>query len=174
MALVRTTIAVCALVVSTSASAEGPLDVFISFDEPYRCLASSDFNALLSGIIRWDEVGETFKGMLVTPTVPAAFRTQVGDASLTVDGNEYRATVPLRGTWHGLPLRSVVVVQRAESEGGFYLVFDASPEDVRNAANKAGFQIPESGSEYRDEDVVGVIVGVDKYEGTGALYCIGG
>lgn len=150
------------------------LDGLISFDDPYRCVASKDFNTLLNSVIRWRRSGDTYRGRLALPPIPAKFRQQVGTPKLTVKDDEYRATVPLTGTWQRLPLHSLVIVQWVESEGGFYLVFDATSEQVEEAANVAGFQIPKSGSEYRDRDALGVNVGVEAFEGRTALYCIDG
>jgi hypothetical protein len=164
----------CLLVASAGAAMAQPLDSLIRFDDPYRCSPSKDFDALLDGVIHWQEADDTYKGTLAAPPVPAAFRKQVGKPKLTIEGNEYRATVPVRGSWQGLPLWSLVVVQWVESEGGCYLVFDATREQVRSAANKAGFRIPEAGSEYRDEGVIGMTVGVDTYHGRGTLYCVAG
>lgn len=172
--MLRTLIASLALVTATGASAEKALDGLIAFDEPYRCVAGKDFEALLSGIISWEDDRQAYKGEINRPPVPVPFREQVGSPTLAVDGDEYQATVPLRGTWRGLPLRSLIVVEWVESENGFYLIFDAPPEAVRHAANEAGFQIPQSGSEYRDDEIMGVTVGVSEYQGSGALYCIDG
>jgi hypothetical protein len=164
----------CFLVVSAGAATAKPLDGLILFDDPYHCSPSKDFEALLGGVVRWEAAGNTYEGMLAEPPVPAAFRKHIGKPKLTIKGNEYRATVPVRGSWQGLPLRSLVVVEWVESETGFYLVFDATREQVRDAANRAGFRIPQAGSEYRDEDVVGTHVGVENYGGRAALYCVAG
>lgn len=165
---------VFALAASVGASVDSSLDGFISFDNPYHCIANRDFDALVGGVVRWEEDGESYKGTPTTPSIPLVFQDHVGTPSLTVEGDEYTTTVPLRGTWQGLPVRSLVVVQWVESEGGFYLLFDAPVEAVRDAANKAGFRIPASGSEYRDEGVASVTVGVEARDGRGALYCIDG
>lgn len=152
-----------------------PLDDLIGFDDPYRCAPSKDFNALLKGVIRWRATGDTYKGEVASsPRVPVRFREQIGTPKLGVIGNEYRAILPIWGTWQGLALRSLVLIHWVESESGFYLVFDASRAQVLDAANKAGFRIPPSGSEYRDEGAIGVHVGVEDYDGHGALYCIDG
>ena len=174
MTFLRATLSIALLVGCAPATAETPLDDLMSFNDAYRCVPSKDFDALLDGIIQWQANGETYSGTLAAPSVPAAFREQVGQPELAIEGNEYRATLPLQGTWQGLPLHSVVVVQWVESESGFYLVFDATPEQVQAAANKAGFRIPPSGSEYRDEGAIGVNVGVKAYDGRTALYCVDG
>ena len=151
-----------------------PLDDLFSFTDAYSCRPSDEFRALLDGLIHWEEARETHRGVLRAPPVPARFREQVGAPRLAVDGNEYRATVPLRGTWQGLALQSVVLVAWVESESGFSLQFDATPEQVLDAANRAGFRLPPSGSEYRDGEVLGVNVGVEEREGGAALYCVEG
>ncbi len=165
---------VSVLCASTGASANGPLDELISFDDPYHCVGNKDFDALVGGVLRWEEDGESYRGTLTPPPVPSTFHDHVGNPSLTVDGDEYLVTVPLQGTWQGLPVRSLVVVQWVESEGGFYLLFDAPAAVVRDAANKAGFRIPDSDSEYRDDGAIGVTVGIEARDGMGALYCIEG
>ncbi len=162
------------LVASAGSLANEPLDKFISFDDPYYCNPGKDLDALLRGLLRWEADGESYKGTLTIPPVPRAFRKQVQNPSLAVEGNRYLVTVPLKGTWQGLPLRSLLVVQWVESEGGLFLLFDAPVEAVRNAANRAGFRIPLTDSEYRDEGVMGVTVGIEDHDGTGALYCVDG
>lgn len=117
---------------------------------------------------------ETRTGLLRVPPVPARFREHVGTPRLAVDGNEYRATLPLSGTWQGLPLRSVVLIAWVESESGFALVFDATAEQLLEAANRAGLRIPASGSEYRDGEVLGVNVGVERHGRGAALFRVAG
>ncbi len=160
--------------VSVAAPAVVPLDGLIHIDDAYHCAVGKDFKALLSGAIRWEQIGDSYKGKLASPVVPAKYRNQVGKPQLSVIGSEYRATLPLHGTWRGLPLSSLIVIEWVESETGFYLVFDATRKQVLDVANKAGFQIPKSGSEYRDGEVIGVNVGVTSVRGKGALYCIDG
>lgn len=167
-------IAALCIAVSATASPVVPLDGLIHIEDPYQCSGSEDFKALLGGLIIWERAGDSYKGKLALPTVPAAYRNQVGKPQLSVIGSEYRATLPLNGTWQGLPLHSLVVIKWVESEAGFYLLFDATREQVLDAANKAGFRIPISGSEYRDGEVIGVNVGVSSLKGKGALYCIDG
>lgn len=164
------------LLTSVSATAPGvvPLDGLIHIDDAYHCFVGKDFNALLGGLIRWERVGDSYRGILASPKVPAKYRNQVGKPELSVTGSEYRATLPMHGTWRGLPLRSLIVIEWVESESGFYLVFDATRKQVLDVANKAGFQLPKSGSEYRDGEVIGVNVGVTSVKGKGALYCIDG
>jgi hypothetical protein len=180
MRILRALIAAIVLATSASASTAAPLDGLIAFDDPYFCHPRKHLNGLLNGVIRWEQLGEStpsndiYKGILTSPPIPAKFRKQVGTPHLVVEGDEYRATVPLNGTWQGLPLHSLVVVQWVESETGFYLVFNATRDHVLDAANKAGFRIPASGTDYRDREVLGVHVGVDSIDGRGALYCVKG
>ena len=180
MCIIRASIAASVLLASACASTAAPLDALIAFDDHYHCHPSKDLDALLKGVIRWEELSELtpandiYKGTLASPPIPAKFRKQLGKPHLVVEGNEYRATVPLSGSWQGLALHSLVVVQWVESESGFQLIFDATRDQVLDAANKAGFRIPASGSEYRDGEVLGVNVGVATVDGRGALFCFGG
>lgn len=165
---------VCAVLGSGCAAPSPTLDSLVGFSDPYRCEPNEEFTTLLNGLLRWEKTGETYVPVLGTPAVPAAFKPQADAPSLVVDGAEYRATLPLRGAWNGLPLRSIVLNGWIESEQGFYLVFEATHAQVMQAANRAGFAIPPSGREYREGDVLGVNVGVSEYEGAAALYCMPG
>lgn len=173
-AALRNIIAIFLISASASALAVRPMDRLIQFKDPYHCIVGKDLETLLGGVIRWEKTVNGYTGKLASPAVPAAFRNQVGKPQLSVTGSEYRATLPIQGTWRGLPLHSLIVIQWVQSESGFYLVFDATREQVFEAANKEGFRIPQSGREYRDGDPIGVNVGVSEYEGRGALYCIDG
>lgn len=157
-----------------SASAAFPLDRLVDFVDPHRCEPGADFDALVNSLLYWKETGETYIPILRVPPASTKFDRQIGTPQLRIEGSEYRATLPLRGTWQGLPLRSLVLEGWVESEQGFMLVFDATPAQVLQAANRVGFGIPASGSEYREEEVMGVNVGVSEYEGGGALYCMPG
>ena len=167
-------VAACASLGLASPSAATPLDGLIGFVDPYWCEPAEDFGALLDSLIRHEEAGESYVPVLDRPVVPAAFRAQIGEPRLVIDGSEYRATLPLAGTWRGLPLRSLVIVGWIESEQGFSLVFDATPAQVLQAVNQAGFAIPAPGHEYREGDAMGMNVGVEQYEGGSALFCVPG
>lgn len=97
-----------------------------------------------------------------------------GTPTLTLEGREYRATLPLRGAWQGLPIRAVSVAGWVESEQGFELLFDAEPTQVLETLNRLGFAIPPTGSVYRDAEVLGVNLGVSAHEGGAKLYCLPG
>jgi hypothetical protein len=62
-------------------------------------------------------------------------------------------------------------------EQGFELVFDETPAEVLATVNRAGFHIPPSGSEYRDDlnAVMGMNVAVLRADGgSGTLSCFPG
>ena len=174
MSLRLTIIAACASLGLASPSAATPLDGLIGFVDPYWCETNADFHALLDSAIQHEEAGESYVPVLAKPIVPEAFQAQIGEPRLTIDGPEYRAILPLTGTWRNLPLRSLVIVGWIESEQGFDLVFDATLAQVLQAVNQAGFAIPASGREYREGDVMGMNVGVDEYDGGAALFCVPG
>ena len=135
---------------------------------------------MLAGVIRFQELkqptssGDIYKGELVSPPVPEKFGGQVGKPTLTETADEYRATIPLSGSWKGLPLHALVVVNWVESEGAFYLVFDARREQVLKVVNEAGFQAPASGFRHLDEDPLGISIGVETLGARAALYCAQG
>jgi hypothetical protein len=162
------------LLAPSAASSEAAFDRLFRFEDPYHCVPGKAFDAFLKRLIYWRKSGDTYRAIVGSPQVPIIFRNQVGKPNLAVKGKEYRVTVPLKGTWQHLPLRALVKIDWVESEGGFYLVFDATIEEVITAANLAGFRIPASHNEYRDAEVLGVNVGVEAFEGRSALYCIAG
>jgi hypothetical protein len=177
MSLRLATVAACASLGLACPSAAAPLDGLFGFVDPHWCERGEDFDTLLDSLIEHEQSGPSYVPALRAPVVPAAFRTQIGEPWLVIDGSEYRATLPLEGTWRGLSLRSLVIVGWVESEQGFGLVFDATPAEVLQAANKVGFAIPPSGSEYRvDENgVMGMNVGVSvDADGSTVLSCFPG
>lgn len=153
---VTTVAATCAMFGCASPSVATPLDELIGFTDPYWCEQSADFDALQDSLLRWEETRDGYRPILQSPVVPEYFQAQTGEPKLKVDGRNYRVTLPMRGTWRGLPVRALVILGIVESEQGFELVFDATHAQVLQAANEAGFRIPDSGSEYRD-DVNGVM-----------------
>lgn len=166
--------AVCASLGLGCAPAPATIDRLIGFADPKNCEPSEAFGALLDGLVAHEQTGDGYTPVLKTPPVPAELRDLVGTPEMKIDGGEYRATLPLRGTWQGLPLRSVAVVGWIESEQGFELSFDADRAQVLATVNRLGFGIPPSGSEYREGDVMGLNVGVSDDEGGSTLHCIPG
>lgn len=167
-------VAACASLGLGCAPAPHSLDRLIGFSDPKDCEPNEAFSALLKGLLGHEEAGESYTPVLKTPVVPAELRDQIGTPELKIEGTEYRATLPLRGTWQGLPLRSVAVVGWIESEQGFELSFDADRAQVLATVNRLGFGIPPSGSEYREGDVLGLNVAVTEHEGGSTLHCIPG
>jgi hypothetical protein len=164
--------AACASLGLGCTPAPATLDRLIGFADPQNCEPNEAFSALLNGLVAHERAGEGYIPVLKTPLVPAEFRDLVGTPELKIDGREYRATLPLRGTWQGLPLRSVAVVGWIESEQGFELSFNADRAQVLATVNRLGFGIPPSGSEYREDDPLGLYVGVSEHEGVSTLLCM--
>lgn len=153
------------------------LDPLFAFEDPLRCEKSPQFAALLDSALVFDELpapdaaNEIFRGRLGQLDTPEAYRGRFGDPALTVDRSTYTAEIPVGGTWHGARLDRLVVVQTVESEGGFYLVFDEPKQRVVEAANRAGFALPENGTVYRDTEIMGLAIDVGDYDGKTALSC---
>ena len=166
--------AICASLGLGCAPAPATLERLIGFADPKDCEPNEAFSALLDSLVAHERTGEGYIPVLKTPLVPAEFRDLVGTPELKIEGREYRATLPLRGTWQDLPLRSVAVVGWIESEQGFELSFDADRATVLATVNRLGLGIPPSGSEYREGEVMGLNVGVSEHEGGSTLYCIPG
>ena len=174
MTLRRIAVAACASLGLSCAPATTSLDRLIRFANPKNCEPDQAFAALLNGLVEQEPAGESYTPVLKTPLVPAALKDQVGTPVMMINGTEYRATLPLRGSWEGLPLRSVAVVGWIESEQGFELSFDAERAQVLEMANRLGFGIPASGSEYREGEVLGLNVGISEHEEGTTLYCLPG
>ena len=166
--------AMCASLGPSCAPAPATFDLLIGFADSKNCEPSEAFGALLEGLVAHEQTDDGYTPVLKTPLVPAELRDLVGTPEMKIDGGEYRATLPLRGTWQGLPLRSVAVVGWIESEQGFELSFDADRVQVLTTVNRLGLGIPPSGSEYREGDVMGLNVGVSDHEGGSTLHCIPG
>ena len=166
--------AAACVTLSGCVSAPPSLDDLIGFSDPRHCEPDAAFSAILDGLVELQAVDNGYIPVLKAPPVPTRFRDRVGRPELKVNGDEYRAVLPLRGAWRGLPLRSVAVVGWIESEQGFILTFEADRAQVLAEANQAGFGIPASGSEYREGVVMGVNVGVGEHDGDATLYCIPG
>ncbi|WP_395944379.1 hypothetical protein [Brevundimonas sp.] len=149
-------------------------DDLVGFSDPLYCVPNPTFSALLNGMVEMQHSGVSYVPVLKTPPVPARFEDRVGPPVLTIDGDQYRATSPLRGAWQGLPLRSLTVIGWVESEEGFILAFDADRDEVLAAVNRAGFDIPPAGSLYREDVVMGVNMGVGEHDGAATLFCIPG
>ena len=169
------------LVTATALLAAAPtaslpvLDQWLSFVDPHSCEASEQLNTFLHSVSIWDE--SSTKMRIGKLDVPAAYQAFVGKPTLSSKGFEHTFTIPIKGTWHGLPMHSIVVFEREESEGGFQFVFNAPPSAVREVVNQQGFNVPRSG--WRDPDdgadiVIGVFIGVSRYNGRGSLNCFVG
>jgi hypothetical protein len=151
-----------------------PLDGLIAFSDPAFCRPAENFQILLDSLLRFEEAGESYRPVLTRPVVPSSWQPLIGEPTLTIEGSEYVATLPVRGEWRGLPLRAVRITGWIESEQGFTLVFESPPEQVLRAANAAGFGLPDSGARYVDGEVMGVSIGVEREAGGAALYCVPG
>jgi hypothetical protein len=168
----RIAVPACAALLLGCTPASPSLDRLIGFTDPNNCEPNEAFGALLDGLVKHEPEGDSYTPALKTPLIPASFRDRFGAPELTISGRKYRATLPVRGTWQGLPLRSVGVVGWLESEEGFELAFDANLEQLLATVNRLGFDIPSSGGEYREDGVLGLNVGVSAHEGGSTLHCI--
>lgn len=156
------------------------LDRLISFENARYCQTSAPFAALLDSALIYEELpepnsaNEIFEVTLGALDIPNEFKKNFGTPSLTTNQSTHTVDVPVNGAWRGVPLSNLVIVQTVESEGGFYLVFDAPRSAVLEAANEAGFSLPTSGLARHDGDVLGVTIQVEDYGAKTALLCLNG
>lgn len=87
--------------------------------------------------------------------MPVRFRGQLGRARMERLGQHvYIAKLPVRGTWQGLTVREVYTYGAPETDNaGFGIVFDATPAEVIQAANRAGFALPSSGRRVETDEL---------------------
>ena len=107
-----------------------------------------------------------------TPRVPPRFASQVGEPALSEGSyGEQIVTLPLKGTWRGLPVRAIERTAKAETDWLVdAIVFDASRDAVLAAANAAGFGLSASGRRtFGDELEMTVAVTGDAK--TAKLWC---
>ena len=155
----------------------GDLDSFLSFENPRYCEPGAPFAALLDSALVYEELAEPdganeiFEVTLGTLVIPEHWQGHFGTPTLTRTQSTYTVDIPVSGTWHGVPLARLVIVQTLESEGAFHLVFDAPPARVLRAANEAGLDLPPSGLVQRDGNVVDVSIHVQHYGTMTALSC---
>lgn len=161
---------------SASASASPVLDKLLAFENPRYCTAGPALERLMKSALVLKTRGEHYSFTLGKLEVPAAYRDQVGKPSLHRDKEVYEAHIPLSGTWHGLPVRELTVYARPESEGGFWITFDAPSSQVLKVANTAGFGLGAKGHKYVDDpnDVIGVTISVFSDDAHGTLSCADG
>lgn len=165
--------AIASLALVPAPAEAGPLEGLIGFADPQTCAPEAGFETLLGGLLTF-EGGAAGRPGLGRPAVPEAYRAAIGEPTLSVDGREYRVSLPVRGDWRGLPLRAVQINGWLESERGLALLFDATPEQVLRAANAAGFALPDTGSVYREGEVMGMSIGVERHPDGAILYCMPG
>lgn len=159
--------------VSASASPLPILDGLLTFKNPRYCTTGSALERLMKSALVLKSRGDNYSFTLGKLKVPAAYRDQVGNPSMHRDKEVYEAHIPLSGTWHGLPVRELTVYARPESEGGFWITFDADQSDVLKVANAAGFGLGAKGHKYADDpnDLIGATISVFSDEGHGTLSC---
>jgi hypothetical protein len=152
------------------------LDGLLAFKSPRYCTASLALERLMKSALVLKTRGEHYSFTLGQLQVPPAFREQVGKPTMRRDKEVYEAHIPLTGTWHGLPVRELAVYARPESEGGFWITFDAPTSEVLRVANAAGFGLGAKGHKYVDDpnDTIGVTISVFSSEGHGTLSCADG
>jgi len=151
------------------------LESLLAFANPRLCEPTKGFDDLLGRLMRVSGNPDNPTVVAVDPVVPAALQRQFGKGRLSQDGNYYAVTVPVTGTWHGLKLRAIEAQQIMESEGGFAMHFEATPQQVRAVLNRLGFGLGNAMSVYRDpDDIMGVSIEIGRVGNRAVLTCFAG
>lgn len=153
-------------------AADAPLERLLAFKDPQWCAPGADFERLTQSLLVARERGDHIVYMLGELALPRAFRGQAGQARLEEASKDvYLATLPLRGTWHGAPVREVYVWSQPETDNqGLGIRFAAPPEAVRAAANRAGLRLPPSGERVEDSELT-LTIAVRPEAGGATLSC---
>ncbi|PZU46742.1 MAG: hypothetical protein DI568_11440 [Sphingomonas sp.] len=158
------------LVLTSGACAQdsGSLNELIRFEDPLTCTPADELSVLIIETVRFD--GPDVKLADPLPVSPR-FRKRIGQPQLGRRDNEYWVTIPLFGSWRGIPVVSLTRRGWMDSEHGFTLTFDGSKEQVLATLNEVGFQLPPSGEVVRDGGELRSFISVSSEAGKTALHC---
>lgn len=135
-----------------SGSAEPSLDAFLSFSAPARCDIDGDaFWEFLGDLVKWSDPAT--KPMLGKVTLPASIRHLAGSPKAERTEHGLNVGVPIRGTWHGLPVMALEGhYWNGGDPGGFSIVMRAPRAQALTVLNRQGFDLPASGERIIDSD----------------------
>jgi hypothetical protein len=132
-----------------------PVDLsdLFAFSRPAECLLSEKFDGVLGSLFKYESGSDrAVPGKLV---VPATYARAFGSPAYTRDNQDAAdVTISLRGSWHGLQVRSLYAYAWDGGDpGGFRLSFAEPMAKVMATLAKLGFRPPRSGtSTPRDPD----------------------
>ncbi|KSB87911.1 hypothetical protein AS593_02105 [Caulobacter vibrioides] len=144
------------------------LDGLLAFDDPAHCVPSADLKRLTQTLLVFEGEGQDAQARLGLLQAPEAYRSQIGAPVLELRGDAYNAHVPLSGTWRGLKVRDVAVAGLLESEGSWWISFDAPWSQVLREANAAGFGLDREGRRIDEGEVMDLTVAVERDPSGGA------
>jgi hypothetical protein len=119
------------------------LDALLAFDDPRACKPGPVLTHLLETLLRDTARDPAVFGPV---EVPPDYVPALGEPSLHRDGHHYAASVPVHGTWLGLPLDHIT--RRGWQGGtsdGFVIAVRSKPAVLAKALRKAGFDPPAAG-----------------------------
>jgi len=140
----------CVALVAGGPAAAVPLDGLIEFSDANVCAPSENFDRLLTTVLR---APGDFTVRAGHPVVPLRYRAAFGKPHLVHQREGTEITLPLNGTWRGLP---TIWLRQFAPVGGdtpsFTIRFAAPYGKVRAALNAAHLAIPASGERVNDKD----------------------
>lgn len=122
-----------------------PLDGLLAFKNAARCQPAPDLLRLTNSVVKFEGTPSELTVLPAAPAVPAAYRLQIGEPDVEMNGDTYRATIPVSGTWRGLKVRQIVVGGWMGYGNRLWVGFDAPFEDVLREVNAAGFRLGQQG-----------------------------
>jgi hypothetical protein len=136
------------------------LDRLVDFADPKACVPGPILDHLLKTLLR----DTTERPVAYGPVqVPPEFAGALGKPLLRHEGTRYVATVPVNGTWLGLPLAAIASRGWQGGDGnGLVITVRASRAALLKALTTAGFAPPTTGRRLSsagegDEDYMTVI-----------------
>jgi len=148
-----------------------PLDALLAFKDAARCQPAPDLQRLTTSVVKFEGSPMELTVLPAAPQVPEAYRSQVGEPDVELNGDTYRATVPLSGTWRGLKVRQIAVGGWMGYGNRLWIGFDAPFEDVLREVNAAGFRLGQQGRRVDSSGPPGVkvTIAVERDQAEGAV-----
>lgn len=132
---------------ATAKGVTSDLGGLLDFASRPNCETGPRFSTFLSDLVDYPQDIAADVPQFGKVTVPPAYRSAIGNPQPKRNEHGLAVHVPIRGQWLGL---SVVALEghywNGGDSGGFAIVFRASAAEAHTKLNRAGFNIPPSGS----------------------------
>jgi hypothetical protein len=141
------------VLLSASAPRSEPLEGFVRFENPATCRPAAELQAYLDGLLSIVSSDVT-AGYVIQhgrPEVPSAYRRSFGRPHLHRKGTFYRVTISLRGRWHGLVARKLILTTWAErTRPRLEIEFGAPGGKLASVLDAVGFGVVKGARQVSD------------------------